>query len=257
MLGAGRAGRCWPRPTAAWPARSPSTRPAVIVCVPPVHRRSGGAGPGPGRARGAGDHRRSPTWSPRTGPGATQPWTGSWCPPRRSASVAREDGMPEGRYCRNGASGRGRILPPPPAAAERSALQRALGLRGRRFLVVMTGGAEGSGGLYRRAAAILRQLPEVDVAVICGRNRRLRRRLDRLAARAGRPADRAGVRRTTWPTGCAAPTSWSARRGRAPSPRPTCCAAPLVLTSFVPGQEQGNAGFVTSAGRRPLRARAP
>jgi hypothetical protein len=28
----------------------------------------------------------------------------------------------------------------------------------------------------------------------------------------------------------------------------TCCGAPLVLTSFVPGQEQGNAEFVTGAG---------
>ncbi len=28
----------------------------------------------------------------------------------------------------------------------------------------------------------------------------------------------------------------------------TCCGAPLVLTSFVPGQEKGNAEFVTGAG---------
>ena len=28
----------------------------------------------------------------------------------------------------------------------------------------------------------------------------------------------------------------------------TCCAAPLVLTSYLPGQEEGNAGFVVSAG---------
>ncbi|HEX3713948.1 MAG TPA: glycosyltransferase, partial [Trebonia sp.] len=28
----------------------------------------------------------------------------------------------------------------------------------------------------------------------------------------------------------------------------TCCGAPLVLTSFVPGQEKGNAQFVTGAG---------
>ena len=28
----------------------------------------------------------------------------------------------------------------------------------------------------------------------------------------------------------------------------TCCGAPLVLTSFVPGQEEGNAEFVTEAG---------
>ena len=57
-------------------------------------------------------------------------------------------------------------------------------MRGGRFLVVVTGGAEGSGGIYRRTAAILRQRGGIDVAVICGRNDMLRRRLTRLAARA-------------------------------------------------------------------------
>jgi hypothetical protein len=51
----------------------------------------------------------------------------------------------------------------------------------------MTGGAEGSGGIYRRAAAILTEVENVDVAVICGRNQRLGRRLSRLAERPGRP----------------------------------------------------------------------
>ena len=37
----------------------------------------------------------------------------------------------------------------------------------------------------------------------------------------------------------------------------TCCGAPLVLTSFVPGQEKGNAEFVTGVGRRGVRAAAP
>lgn len=64
----------------------------------------------------------------------------------------------------------------PAAEAERTALRRSLGLRGGRFLVVVTGGAEGSGGLYRRAAAVLRHGGNVEVAVICGRNRRQRRR---------------------------------------------------------------------------------
>src|ERR1035437_6644257 len=48
-------------------------------------------------------------------------------------------------------------------------------------------GAAGSGGIYRRAAAILTEVENVDVAVICGRNQRLGRRLSRLAERPGRP----------------------------------------------------------------------
>ncbi len=46
-------------------------------------------------------------------------------------------------------------------------------------------GAEGSGGLYRRTAALVRRSGDTDVAVVCGRNHLLRRRLNRLARRAG------------------------------------------------------------------------
>ncbi len=158
-----------------------------------------------------------------------------------------EDGMPEGRYAEMGLPVGAGFAAAPAAEPDRRALQRALGLRGRRFLVVMTGGAEGSGGLYRRARVILRHLPGVDVAVICGRNRRLRRRLDRLAARAGgRLAVRGFVDNMADWLRCADVVVGKAGPGTIAEA--ACCAAPLVLTSFVPGQEQGNAGFVTSAG---------
>ncbi len=167
-----------------------------------------------------------------------------------SAPVARrcaEDGIPAGRYVEVGLPVGAGFAAAPAAEPDRRALQRALGLRGQRFLVVMTGGAEGSGGLYRRARAILRHLPEVDVAVICGRNRRLRRRLDRLAARAGgRLAVRGFVDNMADWLRCADVVVGKAGPGTIAEA--ACCGAPLVLTSFVPGQEEGNAGFVTSAG---------
>src|SRR6202042_1760335 len=68
---------------------------------------------------------------------------------------------------------------------ERAALRRSLGVREDRSLVLLTGGGGGRGGIGRRAAAILRHLPDVDVVTVCGHNRRLRRRLDRLPAGAG------------------------------------------------------------------------
>ncbi len=167
-----------------------------------------------------------------------------------SAPVARrcaEDGLPEGRWVEVGLPVGAGFAAAPAAEPDRRALQRALGLRGQRFLVVMTGGAEGSGGLYRRARAILRHLPEVDVAVICGRNRRLRRRLDWLAAHAGgRLAVRGFVDNMADWLRCADVVVGKAGPGTIAEA--ACCAAPLVLTSFVPGQEEGNVGFVTGAG---------
>ena len=136
----------------------------------------------------------------------------------------------------------------PLGAAERRALQQALGLGGGRFVVLLTGGAEGSGRLYRRAAAILRQTEEFDVVVICGRNDVLRRRLLRLAARRadGRLTVKGFVDNMAEWLRCADVVVGKAGPGTIAEA--TCCATPLLLTSCVPGQEQGNAEFVVSAG---------
>jgi 1,2-diacylglycerol 3-beta-galactosyltransferase len=136
---------------------------------------------------------------------------------------------------------------PPLDEAERKELKRELGVNGD-FLVVLTGGAEGSGGLRRRAAAILRQVDDVEVAVICGRNRFLNRRVSRLAGRAGRgrlTAHGFVGNMADW-LRCADIVVGKAGPGTIAEA--TCCGAPLVLTSFVPGQEKGNAEFVTGSG---------
>ena len=137
---------------------------------------------------------------------------------------------------------------------ERSALRRSLGVPEDRFLVLLTGGGEGSGGIGRRAAAIVRRLPEVDVVAVCGRNRRLRQRLDRLAAGSGGRLTVTGFTRDMagWLRCCDLVVT---KAGPGTIAEATCCGAPLLLTSHVPGQERGNAEFVTraGAGRRARR----
>jgi 1,2-diacylglycerol 3-beta-galactosyltransferase len=135
----------------------------------------------------------------------------------------------------------------PASPGERAALRHALGLPERRFTVVLTGGGEGCGGMRRRAKALLRRFDDVQVVVLCGRNLRLRRRLDRLAGRCGGrltvrgfTADMAGWMR------CA--DVLAGKAGPGTIAEATCCGTPLLLTSQLPGQEQGNAAFVTAAG---------
>ena len=134
---------------------------------------------------------------------------------------------------------------------ERAALQRSLGVREDRFLVLLTGGGEGSGGIGRRAAAILRHLPDVDVVTVCGHNRRLRHRLDRLAAGSGGRLTVTGFTRdmADWLRSCDLVVT---KAGPGTIAEAACCGAPMVLTSHVPGQERGNAEYVTQggAGRR-------
>ena len=137
----------------------------------------------------------------------------------------------------------------PLCGGERVILRRSLGLREETFLVLVTGGGEGSGGIAARTAAILRRFPDVDVVAVCGRNRRLKRRLDRLAASAG-CAGRLTVTGFTrhmadWLRACDLVVT---KAGPGTIAEATCCGAPLLLTSHLPGQETGNTEIVTRAG---------
>jgi 1,2-diacylglycerol 3-beta-galactosyltransferase len=135
----------------------------------------------------------------------------------------------------------------PASARERTALRRSLGLPERRFTVVLTGGGEGCGGLTRRARTLLRRCGDVQVVAICGRNQRLRRRLDRLAERCGgRLIVRGFVGDMADWMRCA--DVLAGKAGPGTIAEATCCGAPLLLTSRLPGQERGNTGYVTSAG---------
>ncbi len=164
--------------------------------------------------------------------------------------------------------------PGPARPDERAALRRTLGLPADGFLVLLAGGGEGCGGLARRAAAILDHLDGVHVAVICGRNQRLRRRLGRLAVRStGRSTGRSARRSAAGPAGQSAGSTvrgfvpgladWLrcadlcvTKAGPGTIAEAACCGTPLLLTSHLPGQERDNAGLVIAAGA-PARPRHP
>jgi 1,2-diacylglycerol 3-beta-galactosyltransferase len=135
----------------------------------------------------------------------------------------------------------------PARPAERLALRRQLGLSEDRFLTVLTGGGEGSGGLAKRAAALVRAYDDVEVVAICGRNRRLEAKLRRLANRAGGRLVVKGFvdNMADWLRAADVVVS---KAGPGTIAEATCCGAPLLITSHVPGQEKGNTEFVVGAG---------
>jgi 1,2-diacylglycerol 3-beta-galactosyltransferase len=144
----------------------------------------------------------------------------------------------------------------PLQGGERAILRRSLGVREEAFLVLVTGGGEGSGGIAARTAAILRRFADVDVVAVCGRNRRLKRRLDRLAATSAGRLTVTGFTRhmADWLHACDLVVT---KAGPGTIAEATSCGAPLLLTSHLPGQETGNAEFVTrtGAGRRARSVR--
>jgi 1,2-diacylglycerol 3-beta-galactosyltransferase len=89
---------------------------------------------------------------------------------------------------------------------------------------------------------------DVDVAVICGRNRSLKRRVSRLGGRSGRGRLTTHGFVANMPDWLRCADVVVGKAGPGTIAEATCCGAPLVLTSYVPGQEKGNAEFVTGAG---------
>jgi 1,2-diacylglycerol 3-beta-galactosyltransferase len=131
--------------------------------------------------------------------------------------------------------------------ADRRALRQSLGLSQRRFLVVVVGGAEGSGDLVRRTTAMLRRLGDVEVVALCGRNRAAKRRLTRLAAKSGGRLIVNGFvdNMADWLRSADVVVT---KAGPGMIAEASCCGAPMIITSHVPGNEWGNADYVAAAG---------
>ncbi|MGH9115286.1 MAG: MGDG synthase family glycosyltransferase, partial [Acidimicrobiales bacterium] len=130
---------------------------------------------------------------------------------------------------------------------QQRALRQRLGMHPRRFLVVLAGGAEGSGPIACSAAAVMRAFDDVDVVAICGRNRRLERRLRRLAAHSAARLTVKGFvdNIAEW---YRAADLVIIKAGPHTIAEATCCGAALLITSHLPGQEHGNTELVVGAG---------
>jgi 1,2-diacylglycerol 3-beta-galactosyltransferase len=166
--------------------------------------------------------------------------------PARAARARHRPGA-AGKIVRTGLPVGHGFRPGPATQAERGELRRSVGQRESAFLVVLTGGGEGAGRLGRHAAAILRGLPDVDLAVICGRNTRLQRRLARLAARSvGRLTVHGFVPDIAAWLRCA--DLVVSKAGLGTIAEAACCGAPILLMSRLPGQERGGVQHVTRAG---------
>jgi 1,2-diacylglycerol 3-beta-galactosyltransferase len=111
----------------------------------------------------------------------------------------------------------------------------------------VTGGGEGCGGIARQVAALIRDFDDIEVVAICGRNRQERKKLAKLAARS---ADRLTVHGMTdgiagWLREADAVIT---KAGPGTIAEAACCGTALLLTSHLPGQEDGNVELVVTAG---------
>jgi 1,2-diacylglycerol 3-beta-galactosyltransferase len=128
-----------------------------------------------------------------------------------------------------------------------AAIRSRLGLREHAFVVLVCGGADGSGGLVKHARAIAAESLDLDVVVICGRNERARSALAGLHTASGRPVRVLGYV-NNMPEWMRASDVVVSKAGPGTIAEALCCGLPLLLVWYLPGQERGNVEWVVDIG---------
>jgi len=140
--------------------------------------------------------------------------------------------------------------------ARRQARER-LGLPLDRFLILAMVGAEGSPAALAHLRALAEVPLDADVLVVCGRNRRLFRRVERLAQRS---ATATSVRPLGFVEHVAelmlACDLLLTKTGAVTLAEAFCCGLPVLAFDPLPGQEEGNARYMVARGAVEL-ARSP
>ena len=123
-------------------------------------------------------------------------------------------------------------------------LQRKLGLTPGRPVVLLVGGGDGAGGLRSSVQAISQARLPVQLLIVTGRNTRLYAHLQRVRASLRVPARIFGFVHNM-PEMMRASDVIITKAGPGTICEALACDLPIILSAFVPGQEEGNVDFVT------------
>ncbi|MDQ6772294.1 MAG: glycosyltransferase [Candidatus Dormibacteraeota bacterium] len=133
----------------------------------------------------------------------------------------------------------------PARLGEKATLRRGLGLEERRPTILVSGGGEGSGRLLDQVRALARTPEPWQVIAVCGRNEAARRRLAR--SRLATPTIVLGFV-DNMPELMRAADLLVTKAGPGAIAEALTTGLPLVLTSYLPGQETPNITFVVTRG---------
>jgi UDP-N-acetylglucosamine:LPS N-acetylglucosamine transferase len=123
-------------------------------------------------------------------------------------------------------------------------LQRKLGLTPGLPVILLVGGGDGAGGLRSSVQAISQARLPVQLLIVTGRNTRLYAHLQRIRASLRVPAKIFGFVHTM-PEMMRASDVIITKAGPGTICEALACNLPIILSAYVPGQEEGNVTFVT------------
>ncbi len=125
-----------------------------------------------------------------------------------------------------------------------------LGLDQNRATILLVGGGEGMGPLYKIARAVNAARPPAQLVIIAGRNKPLYEKLQ--AAQWQMPVSIQGFVRNM-PEWMRASDVIITKAGPGTIMEAISCGLPILLSGFLPGQEEGNVTFVEQSGVGVLR----
>ncbi|HUZ89579.1 MAG TPA: glycosyltransferase [Candidatus Acidoferrales bacterium] len=133
----------------------------------------------------------------------------------------------------------------PPGPGEKGSLRRQLGLDEQIPTILVAGGGEGAGRILTQVRELAGDVHPWQLIVVCGRNRRLRERLQGLEL-GTRPLINGFV--DNMAELMRASDVVVTKAGPGAICEALASGLPLLLTGYLPGQETANVGFVTSSG---------
>ncbi|HVH64502.1 MAG TPA: glycosyltransferase [Candidatus Acidoferrum sp.] len=158
------------------------------------------------------------------------------CPSQAAYDLCRRRGLPASRLVKTGLPIHPRFQDAIKRFSDRPSMRLKLRLRPHAPTVLLTGGGDGTEPLGRYAAALARSPIDVQVLAVCGRNRKLAERI--------REENHAGVHVfgfvDNMPELLLASDLLGTRAGPGMIAESLACGCPLMLTGFLPGQEEGN-----------------
>lgn len=142
-----------------------------------------------------------------------------------------------------------RFASPPPADSS-AALRARLGLRPDLFTVLLVGGGEGMGPLAATARALDASGLPLQLAIITGRNTALRQELERTPWRVAATVQGFVTDMPDW---LRASDLVITKAGPGTIMETLAAGKPMILSGYLPGQEEGNVAFVEEIGVGVLR----
>ncbi len=166
------------------------------------------------------------------------------CPSEAAYQLCLRRGVPAGRLVKAGLPIHPRFQDAIKRFTDRPAMRLKLRLRPHAPTVLLTGGGDGTEPLGKYAAALAGSPLDVQVLAVCGRNRKLAERI--------RQENHAGVHVLGFvdnmPELLLASDLLGTRAGPGMIAEGLACGCPLLLTGYLPGQEEGNVKEVMTRG---------